>query len=211
MAKKFLMSFFRAPIWNKTPMKVVSLFWVWMYVTMKYLQFGYDPDRNVDLVSRPSTLSSITGEEGQRQFKGKNFDYVTPGGTFSYCDDNSLVEVSDMVCIDLDHLDDDSEKMLRKISPKEMKQLLLQDPYFRDKTLLMYTSPRGHGLKWFVEVDMNQCDYKTWFNALRNYLMTTYGLGEKQVDSTVAHVSHACFVSYDPEAYLRADQYEFFV
>jgi hypothetical protein len=116
-----------------------------------------------------------------------------------------------MVCIDLDHLDDDSEKMLRKISPKEMKQLLLQDPYFGDKTLLMYTSPRGHGLKWFVEVDMNQCDYKTWFNALRNYLMTTYGLGEKQVDSTVAHVSHACFVSYDPEAYLRADQYEFFV
>lgn len=211
MAKKFLMSFFRAPIWNKTPMKVVSLFWVWMYVTMKYLQFGYDPDRNVDLVSRTSTLRSITGEEGQRQFKGKNFDYVTPGVTFSYCDDNSLVEVSDMVCIDLDHLDDDSEKMLRKISPKEMKQLLLQDPYFGDKTLLMYTSPRGHGLKWFVEVDMNQCDYKTWFNALRNYLMTTYGLGEKQVDSTVAHVSHACFVSYDPEAYLRADQYEFFV
>lgn len=192
-------------------MKVVSLFWVWMYVTMKYLQFGYDPDRNVDLVSRTNTLRCITDEEGQRQFKGKNFDYVTPGGTFSYCDDNSLVEVSNMVCIDLDHLDDDSEKMLRKISPKEMKQLLLQDPYFGDKTLLMYTSPRGHGIKWLVEVDMDQCDYKTWFNALRNYLMTTYGLGEKQVDSTVAHVSHGCFVSYDPEAYLRADQYEFFV
>lgn len=192
-------------------MKVVSLFWVWMYVTMKYLQFGYDPDRNVDLVSRTNTLRSITDEEGQRQFKGKNFDYVTPGGTFSYCDDNSLVEVSNMVCIDLDHLDDDSEKMLRKISPKEMKQLLLQDPYFGDKTLLMYTSPRGHGIKWLVEVDMDQCDYKTWFNALRNYLMTTYGLGEKQVDSTVAHVSHGCFVSYHPEAYLRADQYEFFV
>ena len=154
-------------------MKVVSLFWVWMYVTMKYLQFGYDPDRNVDLVSRTNTLRCITDEEGQRQFKGKNFDYVTPGGTFSYCDDNSLVEVSNMVCIDLDHLDDDSEKMLRKISPKEMKQLLLQDPYFGDKTLLMYTSPRGHGIKWLVEVDMDQCDYKTWFNALRNYLMTT--------------------------------------
>lgn len=211
MAKQFLMSFFKAPIWNKTPMKVVSLFWVWMYVTMKYLQFGYDPDRNVDLVSRTNSLRGITGDEGQRQFKGKNFDYVTPGGTFSYCDDNSLVEVSNMVCIDLDHLDDDSEKMLRKIPPEEMKQLLLQDPYFGDKTLLMYTSPRGHGLKWLVEADMDQCDYKTWFNALRNYLMATYGLGEKQVDSTVANVSHGCFISYDPEAYLRADQYEFFV
>lgn len=192
-------------------MTVVSLFWVWMYVTMKYLQFGHDPDRNVDLVSRTRTLRGITGDEGQRLFKGKNFDYVTPGGTFSYCDDTSLVESSGMVCIDLDHLDDDSEMMLRKISPVEMKELLRHDPYFGDKTLLMFTSPRGHGLKWFVEVDMDKCDYKTWVNALRNYLMATYGLGEKQVDSTVANVSHGCFISFDPEAYLRADQYEFFV
>ncbi len=48
-------SFFKGPIWNKAPMKVVSLFWVWMYVTMKYLQFGYDPDRHVDLESRTNT------------------------------------------------------------------------------------------------------------------------------------------------------------
>ncbi len=211
MAKKFLMSFFRAPIWNKTPMKVVSLFWVWMYVTMKYLQFGYDPDRNVDLVSRTSTLRSITGEEGQRQFKGKNFDYVTPGGTFSYCADNSLVEASGMLCVDCDHLDDDSPQMKRRITPKEMKRLLLADPYWGERTLMMFTSPRGHGLKWLVEIDLTKCDYGTWFNAVRNYLLATYGFGEKQIDSTVANQSHACFISYDPEAYLRADQYEFFV
>ena len=116
-----------------------------------------------------------------------------------------------MLCIDLDHLDDDSEAMKRKIGPEEMKQLLLDDPYWGDKTLLMFTSPRGHGLKWFVEIDLNKCDFATWFNAIRNYLIQTYGLGDKQVDSSVANISHACFISYDPDAYLRADQYEFFI
>jgi hypothetical protein len=116
-----------------------------------------------------------------------------------------------VLCIDLDHLDDDSEAMKRKIGPEEMKQLLLDDPYWGDKTLLMFTSPRGHGLKWFVEIDLNKCDFATWFNAIRNYLIKTYGLGDKQVDSSVANISHACFISYDPDAYLRADQYEFFI
>ena len=207
----YKMSFFKAPVWNKAPLKVVSLFWVWMYVTMKYLQYGPDPERHVDLQSRTNTLRKMVSEEEQRQFKSKNFDYITPAGIFSYCDDNSMVEASNMVCIDLDHLDDDSEKMVRKISPKEMKQLLIQDPFFGEKTLLMFTSPRGHGLKWFVEVDLKQYDYKIWFNAIRNYLIQTYGLGDKQVDSLVGNLSHACFISFDPDAYLRADQYEFFI
>ena len=116
-----------------------------------------------------------------------------------------------VLCIDLDHLDDDSEAMKRKIGVEEMKQVLLSDPYWGDKTLLMFTSPRGHGLKVFVEIELDKCDYATWFNAIRNYLMKTYGLGEKQVDSSVANISHACFMSYDPDAYLRADLFEFFI
>ena len=99
----------------------------------------------------------------------------------------------------------------REVSPEEMKQLLLKDPYWGEKVLLMFTSPRGYGLKVFVEIDLDKCDYATWFNAIRNYLMQTYGLGEKQVDSSVANISHACFVSYDPDAYLRADLYEFYI
>lgn len=207
----YKMSFFKAPIWNKQPLKTVSLFWVWLYVTMKWMQLGVDPDRKVSLSSTTEQLRSLTTDEAQRQFKGKNFDYITPAGIFTYCDDKSLVEASQVLCIDLDHLDDDSEAMKRKVAPQEMKQLLLDDPYWGDKTLLMFTSPRGHGLKLFVEIDLNRCNYATWFNALRNYLMQTYGLGEKQVDSSVANISHACFISYDPDAYLRADLYEFYI
>ena len=205
------LSFFKAPIWNKQPLKTVSLFWVWLYVTMKWMQLGVDPDRKVSLSSTTGQLRSLTSDEAQRQFKGKNFDYVTPAGIFTYCDDKSLVEASQVLCIDLDHLDDDSEAMVRKISPQQMKQLLLDDPYWGDKTLLMFTSPRGHGLKLFLEIDLTRCNYATWFNAVRNYLMQTYGLGEKQVDSSVANISHACFISYDPDAYLRTDLYEFYI
>lgn len=205
----FNVSFFKAPVWNKTPLKVVSLFWVWQYVTMMYRLMGNDPDRCADLITKTQTLRCIADSEGQRQFKGRNFDYITPGGTFTYCDDKSLVKASGMVCIDFDHLDDDSPKMKSKISPEELKELLLHDPYFGDKTLMYFDSPRGHGSKWFVEVDMQQCDYKTWYMALRNYLMNAYGLGDKQVDSSVANVSHACFLSFDPKAYLRSDLYEF--
>lgn len=208
---KYFVSFFKAPVWNKFPLKTVSLFWVWMYVTMKYLQLGPDPDRDIGLVSKTEWLRGIEGNEAQRQYKGKNFDYFTPGGTYTYCDDSSLIEHSGMLCIDCDHLDDDSPMMKRKISPVEMKKLLLADTYWGDRTLMMFTSPRGHGVKWLVEIDLGKCDYVTWFKALRNYLMLTYGFGEKQIDSTVSNESHACFISYDPDAYLRPDLYEFFI
>ena len=210
MAEKFIMSFFKAPLWNKRPHRVVNLYWLWLYVTMKYLQIGADADRDPSLVSKTAQLRAITDDKGQRKLKERDFDYVTPAGTFSYCDDSSLTEASDMICIDLDHLDDDSEQMKRKITPDEMKRLLLSDPYFGAKTLLMFTSPRGHGVKWFVEIDRGQCDFKSWFLAIRNYLMATYGLGEKQVDPSVGNVSRACLISYDPDAYLRADLYETF-
>lgn len=210
MAKNFIMSFFKAPLWNKRPHCVVSLYWLWLYVTMKYLQIGTDADRDPSLVSKTAQLRAITDGKAQRKLKESDFDYVTPAGTFSYCDDCSLTEASDMICIDLDHLDDDSEQMKRKITPDEMKMLLLSDPYFGAKTLLMFTSPRGHGVKWFVEIDRSQCDFKSWFLAIRNYLIATYGLGEKQVDPSVGNVSRACLISYDPDAYLRADQYETF-
>ena len=192
------MSFFRKPIMNKTPEAVVSLFWVYQYV------------RSYEAMPETRALRAIGDKDEQRRYKGQNFDYITPGGTFGYCNDVSLVEPSSLICIDLDHLDDDSPEMKLKVSPADMKQLLLADPYWGEETLLLFTSPRGHGVKWFVPIDLGRCDYKTWYVALRTYLLRTYGLGEKQVDSSVANLSHACFLSYDPDAYLRTNLIEHF-
>ena len=195
---RYMVSFFKAPIWNKWPMKTVSLFWVWMYVTMKWLQLGSDSDRDISLISKTEQLRRLTEENAQRQYKGHNFDYVTPSGSYTYCDDKSLVEYSNALCLDFDHLDDDTEVMKFKIDPEELKSLLLTDPYWGEQILLMFTSPRGHGLKVFLPIDLAKCDYKTWFTALRSYFITTYGFGDKQVDPSVSNepISVPTFTNY---------------
>ena len=90
----YKMSFFKAPVWNKHPLKVVSLFWVWLTVTMKWMQLGVDPDRDISLSSKTERLRSLVGDEVQRQFKSKNFDYITPSGTFTVRGKNYLVSLA---------------------------------------------------------------------------------------------------------------------
>lgn len=210
--KQFEVSFFKSPITNKMPLKTVSLFWIWLTVTMKWTQlWAGDCDCDFGMDDKTERLRGMADEKMQKEFKNRNFDYITPAGTFAYCNDDSLVDYSGALCIDLDHLDDGSEKMKRCISPEEMKQLLLNDPYWGQKILMMFTSPRGHGLKVFLQIDLSKCEYDVWFSAIRNYLMVTYGLGDRQVDPSVANRSHACFLSYDPDAYLRHDLYEFYI
>jgi len=182
------MSFFRKPITNKFPeQKAVSLFQVYDYV------------RNGWARLETSELRGIADHDEARNYKGTHFDYVTPSGTFSYCSDQSMIRHSGMICMDLDHLGDRVE---------ELFQLLVDEPLF--DTLLLFRSPSGQGLKWFVHIDLTRCDHRTWFMALRNYLMATYHLSEKQVDGACANVSRACYLSHDPEAFLRTDLIEHF-
>ena len=182
------MSFFSKPITNKRPCgQPLSLFQVYRYIiTRRYM---------------PETeqLRAITDEDKAREFKGQHLDYVTPSGIFSYCSDNSLVKHSGVLCMDLDHLGDRVE---------ELFQLLLHEPMFQ--TLLLFRSPRGCGLKWFIPIDLSRCDHRTWFTAVRNYLMHTYHLDDKQVDKACGNPSRACYLCHDPEAYLMTPLIEYF-
>ena len=187
-AKEARMSFFRHPITNKRPEAMpVGLFEVYQMVRTNRYRLETEGLRQTE------------GHEAQRMFKGQHLDYVTPSGVFSYCSDQSLVRHSGILCMDLDDL---GERVV------ELKQRLIDDPCF--STLLLFTSPRGNGLKWFIPIDLTRCDHKTWFTAVRNYLMATYGLTDKQVDKQCQNPSRACFLSHDPEAYLRTDLIEFF-
>jgi len=184
---KYLISFFHRPISNTRPEPVpVSIFDVYRMVATR----RYAPETEA--------LRAITTENGQKSFKASHFDFVTPGGVFAMRNDASLITASNLVAIDLDHIKD----------VEGLKKALLADSNF--DTLLLFRSPRGCGLKWFIDADMQICDYRTWHKGVRNYLMSTYGLTDKQVDPMVGHVSAACFLCYDPEAYLRTDLYEFF-
>ena len=182
------MSFFTKPITNKRPNgQPLSLFQVYRYIiTRRYM---------------PETeqLRGINDDDKARDFKGQHLDYVTPSGIFSYCSDNSLVRHSGVLCMDLDYLGNRVEELFK---------LLIHDPMF--ETLLLFRSPRGFGLKWFVHIDLTRCDHRTWYTAIRNYLMHTYNLDDKQVDKTCGNPSRACYLCHDPLAYIKPDLIEFF-
>lgn len=182
------MSFFMKPITNKWPNgQPLSLFQVYRYIiTRRYM-------------SETEQLRGIADDDKARDFKGQHFDYVTPSGVFSYCSDNSLVKHSGVLCMDLDHLGNRVE---------ELFQLLIHEPMFQ--TLLLFRSPRGSGLKWFIHIDLSRCDHHTWFQAVRNYLMHTYQLEDKQVDKACGNPSRACYLCYDPQAYILLSLVEYF-
>lgn len=182
------MSFFSKPITNKWPCgQPLSLFQVYRcIITRRYM-------------SETEQLRTITDDDKARAFKGQHLDYVTPSGVFSYCSDNSLVKHSGVLCMDLDYLGNRVE---------ELFQLLIHDPMFQ--TLLLFRSPRGFGLKWFIHIDLTRCDHRTWFQAIRNYLMHTYHLEDKQVDKACGNPSRACYLCHDSKAYLPLSLIEYF-
>ena len=175
------MSFFRKPITNKRPEpEPVTLAQVYEYLC--------GPTAIFDAYY----LRGLDDHDAARAFKQSHFDYVTPSGQFSYCDDQHLIEHSQLLCMDLDDLGERVEEVFKE---------LLQDPMF--ETQLLFRSPSGNGLKWFIHIDLSRCDHRTWFQAVRNYLMKTYGFNKRQVDAQCANPSRACFLSHDPQAYIN--------
>lgn len=180
MKQNYLMSFFRAPVTNKVPEKSITLLEVAQMIKNPWLE--------------PQTLAlrQITDEAEARRFKGSHFPYVTPAGVFSYCADASLLKHSGVLCMDLDHIDD----------VESLKRKLIADKLFN--TLMVFRSPSGYGLKWFIGINLSKCTHRQWFDAVRNYLMSpAYGLDAKQADSSVRNESRACFLCFDPEVYVN--------
>lgn len=179
----FELSYFNAPIMNKVPSRTVTLAEVAQII------------RSSQLGLQTQKLRTIRQKDEARLYKGCNFPYVTLSGVFSYCNDASLVKHSRLLCIDLDGVED----------VDGLKQRLIADGHFF--TVLAFRSPSGNGLKWVIVIDLDVCDHKTWFHAVRNYLLANYGdsLTPKMVDSQCQNVSRACFLCYDPSAYVNTD------
>lgn len=180
MYSTFEMSYFSAPITNKVPLTKLSLVEVARIIASRELE--------------PQTLAlrKIADEAEARRYKGYNFPYVTPAGVFRYCSDQSLVEHSNALCMDLDHV----------LNVDALKQKLIADRFF--ETLMAFRSPSGDGLKWFLKIDLQKCSHRQWFDAVRNYLMSpAYGLSPKQVDPSVRNESRACFLCCDPQVYVN--------
>lgn len=134
------------------------------------------------------TLRLLTDKESRAEYKRTAFHYCTFSGTFGSQRKNDALQAhSGLMCHDFDHLDDIAAT----------RRLLLADHEF--ETLLLFTSPSGQGLKWVIETDLAKATHLEWFNAVSNYLRATYGL---QSDPACKNVARACFIPYDPDAYI---------
>ncbi|MCQ2294828.1 MAG: DUF3987 domain-containing protein [Bacteroidales bacterium] len=145
-----------------------------------------DPQRYGQLTAQ---LRSMPTDKARKEFKSSKLDYVKFSGTFATPSDNGLIMHSNFICLDFDHLD---------ARVPQVRQQLMADPCLT--TALLFVSPSGNGLKWVVEIDIQQCSHRQWFYAIAEYVSQTYQL---EADRSCVNESRNCFLCYDPEAYLN--------
>ena len=169
-------SFFKAPIRNVFPADSLWLHQIHKLITSDKYK------------STTENYRQIVDVKEARKFKANNFDYVTFSGIFKKRNDKEIIKHSNLLTLDFDHLE----------NIEELKKLLLNDDYF--DTELLFTSPSGAGLKWIIRIDISELSHSEYFKAVANYLNITYNI---KVDQSGKDVSRACFLSYDPTAFIN--------
>ncbi len=171
------MSQFKNPIKNTTPYSNINIHSFYERITT---------DQKVKLIC--DKLSSLP-KEAQRQIKATELDYITPSGIFNKRSNNELIAHSGYLSIDFDNIID--------CDLNQLKNKLIHDNTIQ--TVLLFKSPSGNGLKWFVKIPPVAETHGMYFDAVKNYIQTKYNI---EVDKACRDVARACFVSYDKEAEL---------
>ena len=167
-------SYFEAPLWSHlTPRYTLTLRDV-----VRYLRSGYACQRTL-------ALRAATTDAERRQLKARTLDVVCFSGTFTRRDAGHLVGHSDLLCIDIDHLDN-------SVALWAVRLILITDPQLC--VLLLFTSPSGQGVKAVVAIDTAQYPHEKWFDRIRAYLINQYGI---VCDGQTLDITRACFLCWD--------------
>ncbi len=139
--------------------------------------------RLVDVISKEENKSK------RNELKQKLLPVFCPNGTFEKRDDDALIEMSGVVCIDLDDVADlQGEKNRLKTFPC---------------VLSIFKSPSQNGLKVLVLHDLID---PMRFHDMYSYLGERLGLTGRTdliFDTSCGHVSRACFMSVDKDIYIN--------
>lgn len=169
-------SFFRAPIQNTFPYVAFSILDAYRYISEPVAK------------ERTEQLRALASHDEARRFKAQHFDFCTFSGLFKSRSSSQLIQHSGLICVDFDHVED----------IPTLKQRLLEHEYF--DTILMFTSPSGNGVKWIVDVNLQGWEHSRFFKSMANCLKAT---GLPPVDISGSDMARACFLPYDPEAYIH--------
>ena len=138
-------------------------------------------------------LRALKDEKQQKLFKAEKLPFVTFSGQFSYRNTKGLIAHSGLMCFDFDHLPNDADV-------QRVRRVLLGDPTFA--TELMFTSPRGNGVKWITHIDLERGDHAKWYRAIRQYLLYNYGI---EADPAPSSVCSACFLCWDADLVINKE------
>ncbi|WP_082422488.1 BT4734/BF3469 family protein [Aquimarina longa] len=172
-------SYYSKNLYNLYPSTTVDIFETYLMLT------------NTIRKHKTQTLRKLSTLQHQKKYKKNHFDYVTFSGIFIKRNNTSLIKHSGLLTIDIDGIYD--RKKLQ-----EIREILLNDPYF--STELLFTSPRGNGLKWIIRISLLQVSHKDYFKAVSTYLKQTYHI---EIDTSGGDVSRGCLLPYDPQAYIH--------
>lgn len=154
----------------------------------------YGKMNSMELFNLTRELRDIKDEKQQKMFKQEKLPFVTFSGTFSRRDANHLIEHSGMLCFDFDHLNGPADV-------SRVRSLLLADPHF--ETEMMFTSPRGNGVKWVTSIDLSRANHERWYRCISYYLQTQLQLDP---DPMPKNVASACFICFDSNLYINNPQ-----
>lgn len=118
----------------------------------------------------------------------KRLCHFTPSGTFVGNRNNeSLVEYSQVIVLDIDHIDEEAPNVRNQVAKIEY-------------TLAAFISPSGKGVKIIVNTDANANKHQYAYNQIVEYYKKELGV---EIDTIGKDVSRTCFVSWDPEMYIN--------
>jgi hypothetical protein len=174
-------SFFQPPITTIIPSDNINIKEVYEKITQnRYLESAVERVRNARM------------PDIKRKIKTSTLAAITPSGIFNSREESGLINHSGYLCIDFDDIE---EHRL-----PQLKNSLLSDTTIQ--TAMLFKSPGGNGYKWFIQIPPDKKTHGQYFDAVENYVQTTYGL---EVDKKCRDVARACFLSSDKEAYLNTD------
>lgn len=178
-------SYFRAPIQNKIPFRDIALVDLYKAIKGNYFKSITEKVRQADKTEYRSARGN-TSE--YKTLKQTLLPYATFAGTFKTRKNEDIKSLSGLMCFDFDHVD----------GPEDLKLKLSTEPGI----LMMFTSPSGDGLKVVYEDPIEEDNYKSQYEALREYFLSKHNLK----GDTTQDISRACFVCHDPNVWLKQDE-----
>jgi hypothetical protein len=138
---------------------------------------------------RRAVAKGLDGKKAVDHLK-KQLPAALFSGRFSRRANAALKEHSGLICADLDDLDGDLERV---------RASLTESPH----AVAMFLSPTGSGLKVLCRVADQAESHRACFQAVEQHVRDLTG---RNIDVTCKDVARLCFVSYDPDLWIRPDE-----